>query len=92
VRELKNVIERLVILSAADEITPEDLHLPGDGDGSIPSDAPLKEAREEFERRHILAALRRHRGNVSRAAETLQIERSNLYRKLKSYGIEVERE
>jgi two-component system nitrogen regulation response regulator NtrX len=92
VRELKNVIERLVILSPSDDIQPEDLGLPGTDAAALPGDAPLKEAREEFERRYILAALRRHRGNVSRAAETLQIERSNLYRKLKSYGIEVERE
>ena len=47
---------------------------------------------QEFERRYILGALKRHRGNVTRAAETLGLERSNLYRKLKSYGIEVERE
>ena len=92
VRELKNVIERLVILSPADPIEAEDLALPGADPAVISPDAPLKEAREEFERRYILAALRRHRGNVSRAADTLQIERSNLYRKLKSYGIEVERE
>jgi two-component system, NtrC family, nitrogen regulation response regulator NtrX len=58
----------------------------------LPEDTPLRDARDDFERRYILAALRRHRGNVSRAAETLQVERSNLYRKLRSYGIEVERE
>ena len=39
-----------------------------------------------------LASLKRHRGNVTRTAEALAVERSNLYRKLKSYGIEVERE
>ena len=92
VRELKNLIERVVILSASEEIAPEDLPLPdGETDG-LPADAPLREARDDFERRYILAALRRHRGNVSRTAEFLQIERSNLYRKLKGYGIEVERE
>ncbi len=95
VRELKNLVERLMILCPAEEIRRE--HLPGEileGESApqIPSDAPLKDARDEFERRHILAALRRHRGNVTRAAEALQVERSNLYRKLKSYGIEVERE
>jgi two-component system nitrogen regulation response regulator NtrX len=81
-----------VILSASEEIAPEDLPLPdGETDG-LPADAPLREARDDFERRYILAALRRHRGNVSRTAEFLQLERSNLYRKLKGYGIEVERE
>ncbi len=95
VRELRNVVERLVILGPADEIRREDLPAEiRDGDLSVPPppDAPLRDARDDFERRYILAALRRHRGNVTRAAETLQVERSNLYRKLKSYGIEVERE
>ena len=95
VRELKNLIERVVILSKGDAIAPEDFHFRRTSDGvpaGLPADAPLKEARDEFERQYILAALKRHRGNVSRAAESLQIERSNLYRKLKSYGIEVERE
>ncbi len=95
VRELKNLVERVVILSAGEEITPEDFHFRrGTEEAEVPSssEAPLRVAREEFERRYILAALRRHRGNVSRAAEALDLERSNLYRKLRSYGIEVERE
>jgi two-component system nitrogen regulation response regulator NtrX len=93
VRELKNLIERLMILSPAEEIRREDL--PADlrdrFDGISP-DAPLRLAREDFERRYILAALKRYRGNVSRTAEALDLERSNLYRKLRTYGIEVERE
>ncbi len=92
VRELKNLIERLMILSPAEEIGPEDLQFRQADADSTPTDAPLKDAREDFERRYILAALRRHRGNVTRAAEALQVERSNLYRKLKSYGIAVERD
>ncbi len=92
VRELKNLIERLMILSPAEEIGRENLQFAPDGPDTVPADAPLKDAREDFERRYILAALRRNRGNVSRAAEALQVERSNLYRKLKSYGIGVERE
>jgi two-component system nitrogen regulation response regulator NtrX len=91
VRELKNLIERLMILAPGDEIAAEDLPFAAGADG-VPPDAPLKDARDDFERRYILAALRRHRGNVTRAAETLGLERSNLYRKLKGYGIEVERE
>jgi two-component system nitrogen regulation response regulator NtrX len=94
VRELKNLIERLMILSPSDEIRREDLPAEmRDGVGEvIPPGAPLREARDDFERRYILAALKRHRGNVSRAAEALDLERSNLYRKLRAYGIEVERE
>ena len=94
VRELKNLIERLMILSPSDEIRREDLpaEMRGGVGEVIPPGAPLREARDDFERRYILAALKRHRGNVSRAAEALDLERSNLYRKLRAYGIEVERE
>ncbi|HLN79850.1 MAG TPA: sigma 54-interacting transcriptional regulator, partial [Thermoanaerobaculia bacterium] len=94
VRELKNLMERLMILSPADEVRPEDLPVEmreSIGEGIAPG-APLREARDDFERRYILAALKRYRGNVSRTAEALDLERSNLYRKLKTYGIEVERE
>jgi two-component system nitrogen regulation response regulator NtrX len=92
VRELKNLIERLMIFGQGDEIDASELPFSAAQAGSLPPDAPLKDARDEFERRYILAALKRHRGNVTRAAEMLGLERSNLYRKLKSYGIEVERE
>ena len=94
VRELKNLIERLMILSPAEDIRREDLPAEmrdGVGEGIAPG-APLREARDDFERRYILAALKRHRGNVSRTADALDLERSNLYRKLRAYGIEVERE
>jgi len=94
VRELKNLIERLMILSPSEEVRREDLPAEiRDSIGeSIAPEAPLRDARENFERRYILAALRKNRGNVSRTAEALDLERSNLYRKLKAYGIEVERE
>jgi two-component system, NtrC family, nitrogen regulation response regulator NtrX len=95
VRELKNLIERLMILCAAEEIRREDLPAEirdAELAAAPPADAPLRNARDDFERRYILASLKRHRGNVTRTAEALNVERSNLYRKLKSYGIEVERE
>src|SRR5207237_642097 len=50
-------------------------------------DKTLKEAREAFERAYILGELRAHEWNMTRTAERLGIERSHLYRKLKSYGI-----
>ncbi|MGH9369222.1 MAG: sigma-54-dependent transcriptional regulator [Thermoanaerobaculia bacterium] len=93
VRELRNLIERLMILCPEPQIGAADL--PAEfrrENGGPPPDAPLRDARDDFERRYILAALRRHRGNVKRTAEALAVERSNLYRKLRSYGIEVERE
>ncbi|MBC8645790.1 MAG: sigma-54-dependent Fis family transcriptional regulator [Thermoanaerobaculia bacterium] len=95
VRELKNLLERLMILSPGDEIRREDLPgeiLQGVAEETLANDAPLREARDDFEKRYILAALRKYRGNVTRTAEALEVERSNLYRKLKGYGIEVERE
>jgi two-component system nitrogen regulation response regulator NtrX len=94
VRELKNLIERLMILCPSEEVRREDLPAEiRDAIGeSIAPHAPLRDARDDFERRYILAALRKNRGNVSRTAEALDLERSNLYRKLKAYGIEVERE
>ena len=57
----------------------------------IPSNLPLKDARDEFEKQYILSRLRDYAGNISRTAEALGVERSNLYRKLNAYGIKVER-
>jgi two-component system, NtrC family, nitrogen regulation response regulator NtrX len=95
VRELKNLIERLMILSPSEEVQREDLpseFREGELSETAVGQAPLRDARDDFERRYILAALKKNRGNVSRTAEALDLERSNLYRKLKAYGIEVERE
>jgi two-component system nitrogen regulation response regulator NtrX len=95
VRELKNLVERLVILCPVEEIRREDLPAEirdAELAAAPPAGASLRDARDDFERRYILASLKHHRGNVTRTAEALDVERSNLYRKLKSYGIEVERE
>jgi len=93
VRELRNVIERMAILMKGEVIEPEDVQL-----GAAVAAAPqidarltLKEARDEFEKQYILSRLREFAGNVSRTAEALGVERSNLYRKLNAYGIRVER-
>lgn len=94
VRELRNVVERLAILLPQEVIEPEDVHLgaPRDaGTAPLPGDLPLREARDEFEKRYILNRLRDFAGNVSRTADALGVERSNLYRKLHAYGIRVER-
>ena len=47
----------------------------------------LHEARELFEREYILRALAAQQGNISRTAEVLGVERSNLYRKMRAFGI-----
>ncbi|HEX9163056.1 MAG TPA: sigma-54 dependent transcriptional regulator [Thermoanaerobaculia bacterium] len=93
VRELRNVVERLAILLPHDTISAEDIHL-GNAGAAAPAIAPglpLKEARDEFEKQYILSRLREFAGNVSRTADALGVERSNLYRKLHAYGIRVER-
>jgi two-component system nitrogen regulation response regulator NtrX len=94
VRELRNVIERLAILLKNDTIEPEDVQLgtrvpPAPAD--IAANLTLREARDEFEKQYILTRLREFAGNVSRTADALGVERSNLYRKLHAYGIRVER-
>jgi two-component system nitrogen regulation response regulator NtrX len=49
--------------------------------------ASLHEARDQFERDYILRALSAQRGNISRTADVLHVERSNLYRKMRAFGI-----
>jgi two-component system nitrogen regulation response regulator NtrX len=93
VRELRNVAERLAILLPGETIEAEDLQLGArpETPAQIAANLTLKEARDEFEKQYILARLREYAGNVSRAADALGVERSNLYRKLHAYGIRVER-
>jgi transcriptional regulator with GAF, ATPase, and Fis domain len=100
VRELKNVVERAAIL-ASDVITvadlPEDPHLsPFDDDDSEPSApvprhagerATLREHREAAERSYIIDTLKDADWNVSKAAVTLGVERTNLHKKIRAYGI-----
>jgi DNA-binding NtrC family response regulator len=100
VRELRNAVERAAIL-AEDTITiadlPEDPHADPFADPS-PSPGPLtapdgrrlrlRELREQTERRHIVETLVEHDWNVSRAAVTLGIERTNLHKKIRAYGIQ----
>jgi two-component system, NtrC family, nitrogen regulation response regulator NtrX len=92
VRELRNVIERLAILLPHDTIVAEDVQLGAPAAApQVPQNLPLREARDEFEKQYILDRLREFAGNVSRTADALGVERSNLYRKLHAYGIRVER-
>jgi two-component system nitrogen regulation response regulator NtrX len=91
VRELRNVIERLMIMVPGDTITLADLGFldtstPRTTDDGGPA-LSLHEARERFEREYILKALAAQQGNISRTAEVLGVERSNLYRKMRAFGI-----
>ena len=98
VRELRNVIERVLILNPkATRI--EVKHLPvlvqrTDGRGGRDTNgreefSTLQQAREAYERDYILKELDRTRGNITRAAEALGLERSHLYRKMKTLGIQL---
>ena len=95
VRELRNVIERVTILASSETVTSEDLSLPesrAEGLRSLPTAGTLRDAREAFEREFIVRRLEALGGNVSRTAESLGIERSNLYRKLGALGLRTERD
>jgi two-component system, NtrC family, nitrogen regulation response regulator NtrX len=92
VRELRNVIERLMIMVAGDTITARDLGFLGSTSlvaGAEPREPlqRLAEARGRFERDYIIRALGEHDGNISRTADVLGVERSNLYRKMRALGI-----
>lgn len=86
VRELRNEVERLVIMIQDRAIGPKDLSLPNGA--TAHSGSTLHEARAQYEKDFILAKLRECGWNVSRAARSLGLERSYLYRKMKVYGIE----
>src|SRR3954452_5557192 len=92
VRELRNVIERLMIMVPGDTIALSDLAFL-DGGATATVEQPgvplmtLHDARERFERDYILRALAAQSGNISRTADALGVERSNLYRKMKAFGI-----
>ncbi len=103
VRQLRNVVEATVILAPGDRIGRIDLDLlptevlgaKGDGDGAGAAammGAPLKEARETFEREYLRIQIRRFSGNISRTAHFIGMERSALHRKLKLLGIHEGRE
>ncbi len=97
VRQLRNVIERVMILAPGDRLAQIDVDmLPSEilggqhgGGGAATSlmGAPLREARENFEREYLRVQIRRFSGNVSRTATFIGMERSALHRKLKLLGI-----
>jgi DNA-binding NtrC family response regulator len=96
VRELQNEVGRAVALASpggAIELRHLGARLRGGGQAAPESPgaparvADLREARGEFERRHILAVLEKHGGNITRAAQSLGLSRFMLQRKLKDYGL-----
>ncbi len=95
VRELRNFIERCHILMPGAELTPDTMPPldPAGGRGPahevrvISSEASFHEAREAFERAFLLEHLKRNDWNISRTAKAIGIERSQLHRKIKAYGL-----
>jgi two-component system, NtrC family, nitrogen regulation response regulator NtrX len=90
VRELKNLIERIVILNPQVRVDARHILLTParrSSDGSQGRFGSLQEVREAVEREYILKKLEEANGNVTRTAELLGLERSNLYRKMKTLGI-----
>ncbi len=92
VRELKNLVERLVIMVRGERIDRRHLpatllHEPQISRHSRAGFTNLRHARETTEREFILRKLEEYRGNVSRTAQFLGLDRSHLYRKMKSLGI-----
>uniref|UniRef100_A0A9E8CTF1 Sigma-54 dependent transcriptional regulator n=2 Tax=Pseudomonadota TaxID=1224 RepID=A0A9E8CTF1_9HYPH len=99
IRELRNNVERLMILTKGDptaEVTIE--MLPAEVGAMVPTtpsgsggerlmSLPLRDAREIFEREYLIAQIARFSGNISRTAEFIGMERSALHRKLKSLGV-----
>lgn len=96
VRQLRNVVERTVIMAPGDRVGRIDLDMlpaeirgetSGSGGGAQIMGAPLREARETFEREYLRVQIRRFSGNISRTASFIGMERSALHRKLKLLGI-----
>ena len=99
IRQLRNYMERLMILARSDgpdTVISADM-LPDDVSDMLPKTSaagsnhimtlPLREARELFERDYLIAQINRFGGNISRTAEFVGMERSALHRKLKSLGV-----
>ena len=98
VRELRNLVERITILSSNESKQKinkliDDVLNPTSNDFNEKNilnehfQAPLKEAREHFEKEYLSTQLKKHHGNVSKTADFIGMERSALHRKLKSLGI-----
>ncbi|SNB46314.1 sigma-54 dependent transcriptional regulator [Geobacter sp. DSM 9736] len=102
VRELKNIIERLVIMTPGRTIGPAQLpdylsggeavrEVPGTRIEAFLDRNSLREAREEFEKEFILQKLEENGWNISKTADAIELERSNLHRKIKTYGIDLKK-
>ena len=96
IRELKNLVQRLLILGSGElidlgeiETTLRDQTSSDSSATTIDFNLPLRDAREKFEKAYLEFQLKKANGNVSKVANNVGIERTHLYRKLKALGIEL---
>ena len=98
-RELRNLVQRMLILGSAPEVTIEEVELAlgsvaveraasPPGIAGIDFNLPLREAREQFERSYLLHQLNEAGGSVGKLAKMVGMERTHLYRKLKDLGVD----
>ncbi len=98
VRELKNIMERLVIMTQGDKITADDIpqlskeEQPGEATDTIFTHNSFRKAKMEFEKKFIMKKLQENEGNISKTADTIGLERSNLHRKIKTHSLESKKE
>ncbi len=97
---LRNIIQRLLVLGKSDEVSLEEVNAALEQDSKVDQGnllsttdhlllhLPLREAREQFERAYLIAQYERSEGNIANLAELVGMERTNLYRKLKSLDID----
>jgi two-component system nitrogen regulation response regulator NtrX len=96
VRELKNIIERLMIMTPARVISKfdlfplfEEVKMETLASASDLTNDTFRVAKQDFERQYIIRKLREFDGNISKTAEAIGLERSNLHKKIRSYGLEI---
>jgi two-component system nitrogen regulation response regulator NtrX len=94
VREIKNFIERVYILTDEDTVDVHDLAFAGlrhkDNGAFFADVGSFREARSLFEKEYIIKKINENNGNISKTAEAIGLERSYLHRKIKSFGIDLE--
>lgn len=94
VRELRNFVERIYILTPGDFVDVHDLNFAGlpsrEKEELADEISNFREARARFEKEYLLKKIAENKGNISKTAEVIGLERSYLHRKIKSYGIDVE--
>jgi two-component system nitrogen regulation response regulator NtrX len=95
VRELKNLVERLAIMTESDVIDEGDLPAsyltdkPVSVEADFLAEPSFKEAKRKFEKKFLMHKLSENKFNISQTADCIGLERSHLHKKIKAYGIKV---